>query len=179
MGRRQWWRSQRLSDNAIYAADDLDLKILEDLAQDARATFKEIAIKNKIDQRTIAKRFEQMVNAGVIRRVTVDTDWSRLGLTALAYIGTVTSVGEIERRKFLDYIRTEPRISKCHTTIGAHEYLLEVTDRDVPTLRADICEHLEPITAELSTSLITETIKNTDYTGLLKYLQNMLPKQSE
>lgn len=167
------------SKKEIYAADDLDLRILEDLICDARTTFKELAIRNKIDQRTIAKRFEQMVKTGVIRRVTVDIDWSRLGLTAFAVIGTRTSAGEIDRKNLFDYIRMEPRITECHTTIGAHEYLLKVVDRNISTLRTDICESLEPLTAELSTSLITETIKSTDHVGLFEYLQKTLLKQTQ
>lgn len=164
------------SRKGIYEADDLDLAVLAGLISDARTTFKELAIRNHSDQRTIANRYEQMVKCGVIRKVTLDVDWFRLGLTVSAFIGSRTSMRETARKRLFDFIRKEPRIIECHAAIGAHEYLLKVMDRDISTLRAEVGAPLEPLTAGLSTSVITETIKGTDYDGLFKYLRKTVLK---
>lgn len=159
-----------------YEVDSLDLAILGKMLVNGRITFKELAEITKSDQRTIASRFERMVKLGIIRRVTVDVDWSKIGLTATAYIGSTTALGEEDRRKLFDFIRKEPRIVEADATIGSHEYFLKVADLDIATLRAEVCAPLEPLTVDLTTSLVTNPIKHTDYAGLFRYLRKRVLK---
>ncbi|MFH0848603.1 MAG: Lrp/AsnC family transcriptional regulator [archaeon] len=163
----------------IFEFDALDLRILEDLISDAMTTFKELAIRNKIDQRTIASRFEKMVKCGVIRKATLDVDWSRLGLKAHAIMGTRTSMGDADRKRLFDRIQREPRIVECYATIGAYEYVLEVMDRDIVTIRSEIGAPLEPLTAGIVTSIVTGLVKGTDYSSLMNYLRKTTLKQAK
>src|SRR5208337_4392373 len=103
----------------------------------------------KTDQRTIAKRCERLRNAGIVRRATVDVDWSKLGLTATAFMGTATSHGEETREKLLVFIQENQRISAAYTTLGSHEYCMTVLDSNMEKLRAEICDKLEPLTMGL------------------------------
>ena len=57
--------------------DLLDLKILERMSVDGRAAFKELASLTESDQRTVASRFERLMGLGIIKRVTIDIDWSQ------------------------------------------------------------------------------------------------------
>jgi len=75
----------------MYEPDDLDLLILEKMIEDSTVTFKQLAILAKTDQRTIAKRYENLKAQGIVRRATIDVNWSKLGLEATAFIGTATS----------------------------------------------------------------------------------------
>jgi Lrp/AsnC family leucine-responsive transcriptional regulator len=159
-----------------YQVDSLDITILEKLLADGRMTFKELAVKTRTDQRTIANRFERMVRSGVIRKTTIDVDWSKLGLTASAFMGSTTALGEQDRKRLFDFIRTEPRVLESYATIGSHEYFLKVIDVDIATLRAEVCAPLEPLTADLTTSIVTNSIKHTDYAGLLGYLRKKVVK---
>lgn len=159
-----------------YDVDSLDLAILEKMLVDGRMAFKELAEITKSDQRTIASRFERMVKLGIISRVTVDVDWSKIGLTATAYMGSTTALGEQDRKRLFDFIRTEPRILESYATLGAHEYFLKVVDTDIATLRAEICAALEPLTVDLTTSVVTDSIKRTDYAGLFRYVRKKLLK---
>jgi len=154
--------------------DPLDLAILEKMLTNSRITFKELAETTKSDQRTIASRFERMMKLGIIKRVTIDLDWPKIGLTATAYMGSTTALGEEDRKKLFDFIRGEPRILEAETTIGSHEYFLKVIDLDIATLRAQICAPLEPLTFDLTTSVITDSIKAPDYAGLLRYVKKHL-----
>jgi Lrp/AsnC family leucine-responsive transcriptional regulator len=159
-----------------YRVDSLDIMILEKLLADGRMTFKELAVKTRTDQRTIANRFERMVRSGVIRKTTLDVDWSKLGLTASAFMGSTTALGEQDRKRLFDFIRTEPRVLESYATIGSHEYFLKVTDVDIPTLRAEVCAPLEPLTVDLTTSIVTNPIKDADYAGLFRYLRKKVVK---
>ena len=163
-----------------YVPDDLDLFVLEKLIDDSTTTFKEMATLAKTDQRTIAKRCERLRNVGVVRRVTVDVDWSKLGLTATAFMGTATSHGDQTREKFLEFVQEEPRVLEAYTTLGSHEYFMTVLDSDMEKLRAGICDKLEPLTMGLSTSVVVKSIKRPDHKGLLRYLKSVRSrKQSD
>jgi DNA-binding Lrp family transcriptional regulator len=153
--------------------DDLDLFVLEKLIDDSTITFKEMATLAKTDQRTIAKRCERLRKAGIVRRATVEVDWSKLGLTATAFIGTATSHGDDTRKKLLEFIQQEPRVLEACTTLGSHEYSMTVLDSNIEKLRAEICDKLEPLTMGLSTSVIVKSIKRPDHKGLLKYLKSV------
>lgn len=156
-----------------YVPDDLDLFVLEKLIDDSTITFKEMATLAKTDQRTIAKRCERLRNAGIVRRATVDVDWSKLGLTATAFIGTATSHGDETREKLFEFIQQEPRVLEAYTTLGSHEYFMTVLDSSMEKLRAGICDKLEPLTMGLSTSVIVKSIKRPDHKGLLRYLKSV------
>ena len=156
-----------------YKPDDLDLFILEKLIDDSTITFKEMANLAKTDQRTIAKRCERLRNAGIVRRTTVDVDWSKLGLTTRAFIGTATSHGDETRKNLLEFIQEEPRILEAYTTLGSHEYFMTVLDSNMEKLRAGICDKLEPLTVGLSASVIVKSIKRADHKGLLRYLKSI------
>jgi DNA-binding Lrp family transcriptional regulator len=156
-----------------YVPDDLDFFVLEKLIDDSTITYKELANLAKTDQRTIAKRCERLRNVGIVRRATVDVDWSKLGLTATAFMGTATSHGDETREKFLDFIQDEPRVLEAYTTLGSHEYFMTVLDSNMEKLRSGICDRLEPMTMGLSTSIIVKSIKRPDHKGLLRYLKSV------
>ncbi len=110
--------------------DSLDLAILGNMLANGRATFKQLAEITKSDHRTVASRFQRMIRLGIIRRPTIDVDWSRIGLAATAYMGSTTALGEEDRRKLFDFMKREPRIIEAYTTIGSHEYFMKVVDWD-------------------------------------------------
>ena len=154
-----------------YVVDSLDLAILGNMLANGRVTFKELAEATKSDHRTIASRFQRMIELGIVKRTTVEVDWSKIGLTAWAYMGSTTALGEEDRRKLFDFMRREPRIIEAYTTIGSHEYFMKVVDRDIATLRSEICAPLEPLTVDLTTSLVVGNIKSADYGGLMRYIE--------
>ena len=151
--------------------DLLDLKILERMSADGRAAFKELASLTQSDQRTVASRFERLMELGIIKRVTIDIDWSKIGLAARAFMGGTTALGQKERGRLFRYLRKDPRIVWAATTIGSHEYFMETIDVDVKTLRREVCSELEPLTSNLGTSIVTDHMKERDHASLLGYLR--------
>ena len=168
-------RKTRASDQV----DHLDLTILDYLLQNGRITFKQLAKATHTDQRTIASRYQRLVKLGILQAVTVQVDWSKVGLNAMAIMGTTTPQGEQERRKLMDYIKSECRVLEGFSAIGSHEYVLRVVDKDISTLRKTIAGPLEPLTASLDTSVVVEKIKSPDYKGLMKYLKNETSKKHQ
>jgi Lrp/AsnC family leucine-responsive transcriptional regulator len=164
----------RFISSAAMCVLPLDLAILGHLLSDGRIPFKELAKATGSDQRTVASRFQRLLKAGVIKSTTIEVDWSKVGLTATAIIGGRTSTGEDSRKKLLEFIRKESRIIEAYTAIGTHEYLMKVVDKDIATLRNEMTMELEPLTSDVGSSVIVETIKTPDFKGLLKYARGKL-----
>jgi len=160
------WKTQ------VYVPDDLDLLIMGKMVEDSSTTFKQLATLAKSDQRTIAKRYERLKREGIVKRATIVVDWSRLGLTATAFLGTATPHGDESRRKLLDFMQHEPRVLEAYATLGSHEYFMTVLDVNMENLREGVCDKMEPLTMGLSSSVVVKSIKNPDHKGLLEYLRS-------
>ena len=152
----------------VFVFDELDLMILEYMAKDATMQFKRLAEILKVDQRTIAKRISIMMEKGVFRQ-KIEIDWSRLGIGITAYVGAETGLGEEDVRKMHDYIKKESRIIEAYSTIGDQEYFFKVMETDLQSLREEVMTRFEPITAKLSSSIVSSQIKRQDDFALLRF----------
>jgi Lrp/AsnC family leucine-responsive transcriptional regulator len=158
-------------------ADDLDLRILQELSRNPELTYKELGGSLRVDQRTVAKRVLVMKQEGVLT-LAVEINWARLGVAASAYVGSTTAAGEKEVARLHEFFRSNPRVVEAFKTIGAHQYLFRILDTDIQTLRDSVLHDLEPLTADLTTSLISSTIKERDYSPFLQLLREKLRRAS-
>jgi DNA-binding Lrp family transcriptional regulator len=146
--------------------EPLDAEILRHLAEDVRQPYNLIAGKLGVDERTIARRVQKMKEASLLR-TTIDIDWFRLGFSAIAYVGCRTSMGQEQRAKLYKLIESEPRILESFSTVGSNEYVLKIVSKDVRSLREDVLAPLEPLTTDLSTSIISSQVKRPNYSFFL------------
>src|SRR5579872_7299030 len=152
-----------------FVPDELDLMILEHMSSDADVPFKQLAQSLKVDQRTIAKRVNDMKEKGVLRN-KVEVDWSRLGLGIVTYVGAETGLGEKDLARLHEYIRKEPRVTEAYSTIGNQEYYFKVVETDLQSLR-EVLMPFEPITSKLTSSIVSSQIKKNDDVALLRFLR--------
>ncbi|HJT09458.1 MAG TPA: Lrp/AsnC family transcriptional regulator [Candidatus Nitrosotalea sp.] len=152
-----------------FVPDELDLMILEHMSGDADVPFKQLAQSLKVDQRTIAKRVNDMKEKGVLRN-KVEVDWSRLGLGIVTYVGAETGLGEKDLARLHEYIRKEPRVTEAYSTIGNQEYYFKVVETDLQSLR-EVLMPFEPITSKLTSSIVSSQIKKNDDVALLRFLR--------
>jgi DNA-binding Lrp family transcriptional regulator len=153
-----------------FVPDELDLMILEYMIKDANIQFKQLAELLKVDQRTVAKRISKMKEEGVIKH-KIEINWSRLGLGISAYVGAETGLGEEDVKRLHEYIRKEPRITEAYSTIGDQEYYFKVVETDLQNLREEVMRQFEPITAKLTSSIISSELKHQDDLALVKFLR--------
>ncbi len=149
--------------------DSLDLEIMRLLADDGSLTYKELADKLGVDKRTVARHLESLKERGALR-ITADIDWSLIGVDAFAFVGTMTALGESDVAKLYEYIRSEPRVIEAYSTLGSDEYFLTVVDTDLQTLREEVLRRLEPLTADLSTAIVSKKIKTKNQAAFLSLL---------
>jgi DNA-binding Lrp family transcriptional regulator len=152
-----------------FKPDSLDMKIMILLAEDGNLGYKELAEKTEVDKRTVAKHVENLKKRGVLK-ITADINWQAIGVGALAFVGTMTALGDADVARLYEYIRQEPRVIEAYSTIGSDEYFLTVVDVDIQTLREEVLRMLEPLTADLSTAIVSTRIKERSHAAFLAYL---------
>ncbi|MDA4134135.1 MAG: Lrp/AsnC family transcriptional regulator [Thaumarchaeota archaeon] len=158
------------SGTAPFSADALDLRMMELLAEDGSLSYKQLAEKLKVDKRTVSKHFEALKRIGAVR-ITAEIDWSLIGVNAFAFVGTMTALGDEDVAKLYEFIKNEPRVIEAYSTLGSDEYFLVILDRDLQTLREEVLRKLEPLTADLSTAIVSRRIKAKDHAAFLSFLR--------
>lgn len=75
--------------------DEVDLKILRELQEDARKSLKEIAEKVGVAEGTVYNRINKLRNLGIIKKFIPVLDYPMLGYDITAIIGITAEGGQI------------------------------------------------------------------------------------
>ena len=113
--------------------DDLDERILSELAEHARATFAEIGERVNLSAPAVKRRVDRMLDRGVIKGFTTVIDRNVLGWKTEAYVqvfchGTIAP--ERLRAAWVDI----PEVVSAATVTGAADAILHVLARDMQHL---------------------------------------------
>jgi DNA-binding Lrp family transcriptional regulator len=113
--------------------DDIDERILAELAEHARATFAEIGEKVNLSAPAVKRRVDRMLDHGVIKGFTAVIDRNALGWNTEAYVqvfchGTITP--ERLRSAWVDI----PEVVSAATVTGTSDAILHVLARDMQHL---------------------------------------------
>ncbi len=114
--------------------DDVDLKILRELQEDARKSLKEIAEKVGVAEGTVYNRINKMRRIGVIKKFIPVVDYSKLGYDLTAVIGVVAEGGhliEIENE-----IAKEGNVTAVYDVTGEYDILIVARFKDRDSLNA-------------------------------------------
>jgi DNA-binding Lrp family transcriptional regulator len=113
--------------------DDIDERILAELAEHARATFAEIGQRVNLSAPAVKRRVDRMLDRGVIKGFTTVIDRSVLGWNTEAYVqvfchGTIAT--ERLRAAWVDI----PEVVSAATVTGTSDAILHVLARDMQHL---------------------------------------------
>jgi Lrp/AsnC family leucine-responsive transcriptional regulator len=140
--------------------DGTDLRILEILQHDARATQHEIARQVRLSQPSVADRIHKLEARGVILGYVAKLDPGQLGKDITAFIG----VG-ISHPKYFDQfgkkILAMPDVLECHRVAGGDSYLLKVRTENTRSLDRLLVEQIRAIPGvyRTETTLVLSSIK--------------------
>lgn len=112
--------------------DQIDRKILRELASAGRISNIELADRVGLSPSACLRRVQELERSGVIKGYRAVVDPAKLGLTFLAYVTvglsshTKKSQGDFEAAMAL-----APEVRECHNITGTIEYLLRVETQDL------------------------------------------------
>lgn len=113
--------------------DSVDLRIVDMLQANGRATQLELAKAVGLSQPAVAERIRKLEERGVITGYAAKVDAAALGVDVTAFIG----VG-IEHPKFFDGFAKKvmglDEVLECHRVAGEDSYLLKIKTRNTRTL---------------------------------------------
>jgi len=142
-----------MTDESTATLDELDWSILEELQQDARQSYAELARRVALSPSAVTERVRRLESLGVITGYHAAVDPSRVGLgiqaiVRLKYPGTA-------HQPLRRLISDQPEILQCHRVTGDECYVLRLTARDVG--------HLERVVDKLARlgSLTTSVVYST------------------
>ena len=100
-----------------------DRRLLAALSANARASLTELAAATNVSRATVKARLSRLVDGGVIRRFTIETDIDdRDGIRAIA---TVELQGSMSRA-VIRALRKIPEVTSLHSTNGAWDLVADI-----------------------------------------------------
>ena len=108
--------------------DEKDLKILEILSKNARATYTEIAKEIGLSDVAVLKRVKNLEQKGIIKRYTIKIDNKKLGYNAVSLTGL-----DVEPEKLFDvinYLKEKKYVKYLALTSGDHTVMTVIWAKD-------------------------------------------------
>ena len=139
--------------------DDVDRRLLELLAADARISNARLAAAVGVAPSTALARVRALRSRGVIRGFHAEVDLAALGRPLQALVAIRLSVHSRDQiESFTEHVRALAGVLSIFHVTGQTDYLLWVAAADAHDLREFVVEHLasDPAVSHAETSLIYE-----------------------
>jgi Lrp/AsnC family leucine-responsive transcriptional regulator len=121
--------------------DDKDRQIIEILYKNARISLRDIKKQVNLSPSSIRNRMEQLVNTGVIKRYTVDIDYTKMGLDIQVLVLITARPGT--SKDLYGRLKDYKQVTEVLRTAGPSNFVLTVRVRDIAELTRFITEDLE------------------------------------
>ena len=142
--------------------DSNDLKLIELLKQDSRASVTSLAESMGIARVTTHDRMVRLKREGIIRRYTVDIDARAWGYELRAFIFARCDRGNVDRRDVAQKICAFPYVVRCNVIAGDWDLLIEVVSPSMDSLGDAILDGLSKVGGIASTQTMVSFY---DYSG--------------
>lgn len=124
--------------------DNIDLKILALLSEDAKTPYTEIAKKVYVSGGTVHVRMRKMEEMGIVQGTTLNMDYSKLGYDITAFLGIY-----LERNSMYDEVAAElkkiPEVVKIHYTTGNYSIFCKIHCKDTKHLREVLHDKIQKV----------------------------------
>ena len=124
--------------------DNIDLKILALLSEDAKIPYTEIAKKVYVSGGTVHVRMRKMEEMGIVRGTTLNMDYSKLGYDITAFLGIYLERGSLYD-SVVDELKKVPEVVKIHYTTGNYSIFIKIHCRDTKHLREVLHDKIQKI----------------------------------
>ena len=130
--------------------DDIDLKILDIITQNARTPFKDVATEVGISRAAVHQRVNRMIDLNVITGSGYHINPNKVDYKTCSYIGIFLEKGGLFS-EVVEKLKEIPEIVECHYTTGQYAIFVKVYARDNEHLKNILSSHIQKIQGISST----------------------------
>ena len=130
-----------------YEIDNVDLKILNILMEDAKIPYTEVAKRVFVSGGTVHVRMKKLEEMGVVQGTTLKMDYSKLGYDVTCFMGIYLEKSSLYDN-VVNKLKEIPEVVKVHYTTGNYNIFLKIHCKDTRHLRDvlhDKIQHVEGI----------------------------------
>lgn len=140
--------------------DSVDIKILNCLKTNARASASEMAEKVNLSISAVIERIKKLENNGVIQNYTIIIDYEKLNKDVVALV-TVTMEHPKFNQGFIEDVNKNSHISECHLIAGDYDFNVKIITENTKSLERVLNEIkcIEGV-AKIKTNLVLATYKS-------------------
>lgn len=124
--------------------DNVDLKILAELMQDAKTPYTEIADRIFVSGGTVHVRMKKMERLGIVRGSTLDIDLSKLGYDITAFLGIFLEKSSLYNEVAIELAKI-PEVLMVHYTTGPYSILTRIACKDTKHLQYVLHDKIQKI----------------------------------
>ncbi len=144
--------------------DRTDLRILDELQQDATLSMQDLAERVGLSSSPCWRRVKRLQEIGIVKRQVAQLDREQLGLHFVVYVYVKlakTSRESLER--FEVDVQLWPEVVLCELMTGAADYLIKVVTEDVRSFDYFLREKLlaETVVVDTQSRIVVRTVKET------------------
>ena len=134
--------------------DELDEKILDLIADDARIPFLEVARKCNVSGAAIHQRIQKLHQMGVIKGSQYLFDPESVGNGTCAFVGILLR-DPSESDRVVAELRKVPEVVECHYTTGNYDIFIKIYAHDNAHLLSLIHDKLQVIGIQRSETMVS------------------------
>ena len=140
--------------------DDLDIKILRELREDSKQSYKKLAEKLKTHPNTLMQRIKKLESNKVIKKYSIEADYKKLGLEFRAVIMLRTKGVKVTASKDFTGIVKIAQVIALYGTAGSYDAIAILEVRNMEEL-TDVVGRIQDMPGVLRTTtyLVLSTYK--------------------
>lgn len=118
----------------ILDIDNIDLKIISLLNEDAKTPYTEIAKKVFVSSGTVHVRMKKLEDMGIVKSATLNIDFAKLGYDISAFLGIYLEKSSLYD-SVIEKLKTISEVVSAYYTTGNYSIFAKIICRDTNHLR--------------------------------------------
>jgi len=143
--------------------DDIDLKILDIITQNARIPFKDVADKVGVSRAAVHQRVNRMIDDEIITGSGYNIDPKKVEYGTCSYMGIYLEKGSLYS-EVVEKLELIPEVVECHYTTGQYAIFIKVYAKNNEHLKSVLSGRIQKINGIASTETfisLEESFKRT------------------
>jgi Lrp/AsnC family transcriptional regulator for asnA, asnC and gidA len=127
-----------------YEIDNVDLKILNILMEDAKIPYTEVAKRVFVSGGTVHVRMKKLEEMGIVTGTTLKMDYSKLGFDVTCFMGIYLLKSSLYD-SVVNNLKEIPEIVKVHYTTGDYNIFIKIHCKDTRHLKDVLHDKIQKV----------------------------------